>query len=387
MDAFTQSLRAQLEKATGQAPPWGDVNPLVVIGLTEAILDLGLTEDQIYSVIRSYRRQLAAQVHPDRNPANFSPKRQKQILGAFDLLDDRQNFSRALAHFKTLRSEDRRETKILGQALTALRQQLSGFESQFDALKTEKEQLSTERQEYERLKLEEPLVVPNLQELNKNQGQRIGELERVLRDARSSTSTWKTKFGHGAGFISALGTLPEKSSSIFVFDAQWVVVVSLWHPESSPPTPFDESNKVTAEFAEAILAANMKKKQLKLVLQKWEEAVKKFGDPDKLERKILPLSISIIKLDAGKPTLIFGNRIAAQGGRIIGSLPPDKLPMHRSRLINTVAQDDVFATLSPFLVPGGLLVSVTQETIRRASWSLICPAFKFTTKRFILAVG
>ncbi len=133
MDDFTKGLRDQLEKTIGggvKTAPWGEVNPLITIGLTEAILDLGLTEDQIYAVIRSYGRQLAAQVHPDRNAFNISAERQRQIIGAFVFLDDRQKFSLALADFRTIKADDRRESKILRMTVRALRDQITVLELQ-----------------------------------------------------------------------------------------------------------------------------------------------------------------------------------------------------------------------------------------------------------------
>lgn len=183
MGSFTQDLKAQLEEAAGQAPPWGDVNPLVVIGLTEAVLDLGLTEDQIHAVIRSYGKQLAAQVHPDRKPVNVSAERQRQIIGAFDLLDSRENFTRALAHFKTLRAEDRREVKILNQTVNTLRCQIDGYVSQYKQFAASREALSWERQEYEELKREEPLVVPRLRA-------EIKQIRKNLSSERDKYRTW-----------------------------------------------------------------------------------------------------------------------------------------------------------------------------------------------------
>ncbi|MEI6843542.1 MAG: hypothetical protein WCK48_03510 [bacterium] len=166
MDLFVKGLREELEKVTGgvkKDSPWGEVNPLVIIGLTEAILDLGLSEDQTYAVIRSYGRQLSAQVHPDRNPTNISAERQRQIIGAFVLLDNRENFSLALADFKNIRAEDRRESKILRMTVSALRLQISGFEAHARAFLENKRKLEEEQAEFERRKQDEPLLVPGLQ--------------------------------------------------------------------------------------------------------------------------------------------------------------------------------------------------------------------------------
>ncbi len=161
---FTQSLKAQVEKALGQKSVWGDVNPLVIIGLTEAILDLGLSEDQIYSVVHSYGRQLAAQVHPDRPQPNVSSERQGQILSAFDVLNDRDNFAKALAEFRTIKAEDRREVRLLVQTLAALRHQIAGYETQFERVEIGRKKLDHDYQFYLKLKREEPARTPILEE-------------------------------------------------------------------------------------------------------------------------------------------------------------------------------------------------------------------------------
>lgn len=169
MDLFAQNLRSQMQKAFGQKLPWGDVNPLVVIGLTEAILDLELTEGQMYAIIRSYGRQLAAQIHPDRKPTNVSLERQGQILNAFNFLDNNENFVKALSDFRNFKADDRREVKILTKTVSALRRQIEGFESQIWQIREERENLEKERLElkkewlrYERHKKKEPLFVPKL---------------------------------------------------------------------------------------------------------------------------------------------------------------------------------------------------------------------------------
>lgn len=388
MATFLANLRKKLEEASGQTPPWGDVNPLVVIGLTEAILDLGLNEDQIYSAIRSYGRQLAAQVHPDKQPVNVSPERQRQILGAFDILDNRENFTRALTHFRTLKAEDRRETRILQQSLSSLRHQISGFESQFEQLTIGKRKLQEDRQGFEQQKRDEPLVVPDLEaKIGSLQGL-LGGTETMLKSSRESAASWKRRFEGAAEYFAYLGEPNSKHpSGIHAFDARWVAVASLWPFDEGDPSPLDENGKVRPDFLEAALTVVKKKAALRLILKAWENAVAAVGTPDKLDTKRLPLGLSILTLDKGRPTLALGHRWAGDGGRVIGCLPPDKIPVVRSRMTHQTAQEIVFETFHPFVIPDGLLVSVRGDDRRKAAWSITCPAIRFTTKRLILAVG
>jgi curved DNA-binding protein CbpA len=202
MGSFIQSLKSQVEKALGKTLPWGEnANPLVVIGLTEAILDLGLTEDQIYAVIHSYGRQLAAQVHPDRQPENVSAERQRQILGAFDLIGDRDHFAQALSDFRTLRAEDRREIKILLQAISSLKKQNEDYRSQFAKFLADRTQLDEDlarfvvaQEEFQKYRAKK-LHVLNLSEKrieriveeNASRMRRIKRLERELLEAKKTT--------------------------------------------------------------------------------------------------------------------------------------------------------------------------------------------------------
>ena len=83
MGTFASDMLKQVEKASGKSAPWGDVNPLVVIGMTEAILDLDLNEEQLHGWIRGTAKSLISQVHPDKNPDNVSADRQRDIIQAF----------------------------------------------------------------------------------------------------------------------------------------------------------------------------------------------------------------------------------------------------------------------------------------------------------------
>ena len=390
MGGFVKDLRDRLEKASGQAAPWGDVNPLVVIGLTEAILDLGLTEDQLYATIRSYGRQLAAQVHPDRAPTNVSAERQKQILEAFDFLDGIGNFRKALVDFKTLRADDRREVRILGQAMSALRSQMFGLESQYEAFKVSKEQLAADQRTFNQLKREEALVIPGMEEELKFHRQEVQRRNEALVVARRSRSHWKKRFDHLATYFSSLeNKLPENPLATFAFEARWVAVIGL-SPRvgSSELSPLDEEGQIRSDFSEIALRAKVKPKQLTRMIENWKQALIQFGTPHKLETRILPLGFALVKLSAGKQQVLFGDRFFGEGGRVIGSFPPKDFSITRDTLRRTVHQETVFESLKPTLVPGNLLVSTQSHPPgKKAIWSTTCPAFVLRTKKVILAVG
>jgi hypothetical protein len=74
-------------------------NPLTMIGLTPAILGLGLTQDELYEYCTRTARTLFACVHPDRHHGTQRPEA-LHFSEAFDLLKDRQVFNAALKEFQ-----------------------------------------------------------------------------------------------------------------------------------------------------------------------------------------------------------------------------------------------------------------------------------------------
>lgn len=400
---FTQSLKRQVEKALGQAPSWGDINPLVVIGLTEAVLDLGLTEDQIYAAIRSYGRQLAAQVHPDRKPDNVTPERQHQILAAFEVVDSRERFNRALADFKNIRAEDRRESRILGQAVRVLRDRLSDFENQTAIFKEQREALDLELSALDRYKKQTASQVKVLERLNGRLSKSVASQKTQIRRMLTEAPPWKRRFEQALSVVVGLGL--DTKIGIFAFDAKWVVTVSAWKRfSSSEVSPLDRFGSKRKNFKNAIGVLGIEDQE-KDILRLWKETETKYAKPATSELGPPSLRLNILKLEAGRQKVLFGDRLVASGKRVIGCIPPDRLwsdyspdddsakEAEREKLRfhflirSHMAYEYVLESMSPHLIPGGLLVSISTDPYRKASWSLTCPAFRFITSRIILAVG
>ena len=74
-------------------------NPLTMIGLTPAILGLGLTQDELYEYCTRIARTLFACVHPDRHNGTQRPEALR-FSEAFALLKDRQVFTRRSKSFR-----------------------------------------------------------------------------------------------------------------------------------------------------------------------------------------------------------------------------------------------------------------------------------------------
>jgi len=84
-------------------------NPLTMIGLTPAILGLGLTHDELYEHCTRIARFLFACVHPDRHHGTQRPEA-LHFSEAFDLLKDRQVFHAAIKEFQGQRRQGSGQT-------------------------------------------------------------------------------------------------------------------------------------------------------------------------------------------------------------------------------------------------------------------------------------
>src|SRR5262252_5747425 len=75
-----------------------------MIGLTPAILDLGLTDEELYAHCTRIARALFACVHPDRHHGTPRPEA-LHVSEAFALLKDRQVFHAAITEFQGQRRQ------------------------------------------------------------------------------------------------------------------------------------------------------------------------------------------------------------------------------------------------------------------------------------------
>src|SRR3989344_1060393 len=106
---MTNTLRDQLLRALDPSGAPLE-NPLEVIGLSTGILNLGLSDDDLYDHCRKVARSLVVRFHPDR--AGTDPvvtEQQRRYAKAFEELDDRGRFDSCLQNFKQNRSFERTE--------------------------------------------------------------------------------------------------------------------------------------------------------------------------------------------------------------------------------------------------------------------------------------
>jgi len=392
--AFARSLLTTVAKATDQGPPWGDVNPLVVIGLTEAILDLNLGEEKIHKVVKSFVRQLAAQVHPDRNPADENYDRQQQIMKALDYLGNDENFSLALDHFRNLKAEDRREMGVLRQRLTMLQRSTGDLEERLAFLNQGKNLLEEERATFERQRIQDPVQAPLLRKNLEDIKKVLASTERRMHSTEAHVTEWRSRFWNLSAYIGHMAKQsPVYSGGVFALDARWVAVASFWDvPNDRDPSPLDENGSVRPESYKDILHIVKKKASADSIIERWKQAVATLVTEEDPGPKAMPLGLSILSLRNGMAGLAIGHRHAMPpNGRVVGSLPPDAIPITRALLFHQPPQMKVFETLHPFVVPGGLLVFV-QNLARDRAYSMAFlganyPLMRFSAKRVVLAVG
>lgn len=386
MDDFTQTLKARIETALGKAPPWGDnPNPLVVIGLAAALLDLRLSEDQMYDAVRAYVRKLASLVHPDRqlDSSSIAEDRQRQIFDALNILDDRENFRLALNEFRNLKSEERQEIVTLRHALQNARESLESYRAKELDLERKRRQLSKEQDEFHGIKdgqLKEIQLLDAARE----------KLSNDLDQAHSSLSRFKRCWYSADRYINWLSSHGDpKSDCAHAFEANWVAAVSLiWRDERLKRTELSRRSQAQ-RFSKACKLLGIPRDKSRLILKEFAKAEKQFAPDDKKEyRGVSSLQLNLVQTAFGIPKVVFGKENLFRGGRIVGSIPPDRMQIKRSSLGANQDREAMIERLSPFLVPGGLLVNEwIAKSTKVERTGAILTSFSFDTKQYILAVG
>jgi hypothetical protein len=114
-------------------------NPLVTIGLSEAILNLGLSDDDLHEYItKDVARRLVMRFHPDRAAADVLVMQyQQRFSAAYAALQDRGQFAAALAAFRQHRAEDRADTRVHLDAIAELRRRLGASSDRVKMLEQE----------------------------------------------------------------------------------------------------------------------------------------------------------------------------------------------------------------------------------------------------------
>lgn len=169
------NLRDKIQKTL--EPKIWDENPLRVIGFSYQILNLGLSDDQLYEYCRKSSLYLVQMLHPDKVGDGYQAAHTK-FFSAFNLLDDREVFDKALKEFAGEKTDERQDVTLLRESV--------------ELLKKQKKDLDTE------LRSKEKLYYQN-QEDNKLLSQRISDI------FKTSSNTFLVHDEDGAIIRSSLG--------------------------------------------------------------------------------------------------------------------------------------------------------------------------------------
>ena len=149
--SIEHALRTRVGRAYGEIT-W-EQNPLVTIGLTQAILSLRVTDEQLFKIVRGYLKQLAAAKHPDSGSEADGMRVQEsqetiddraKIMEAFEFLDDWKVFQKALDEFKILSSAERSELAGVRAALRDTRGKLERASTDLIAIEEKRENFDRE---------------------------------------------------------------------------------------------------------------------------------------------------------------------------------------------------------------------------------------------------
>lgn len=383
MSELARSLRRQMDGGF----PHG--NPLVNIGVSADVLDLGLTEDELYDyLVKGVARQLVIRIHPDRVGADKRPDLeilQRKYVQAHEDLQDRATFVRALAEFRNLKAEDRSEMRILRRALEDARRNLDSYREKEVSLVKGEARLRLDRQSFDKIESTRKLHVARLEADLASVNDRF--------DSENDLSLLRQKkYEDVLRYISYLGGGSDRFClGVDVFRARWVIVASLVPSFASDVPMPTKTVRWTADFLRSIEHLGIPNDELKSILELWKRRFVELNTPNmESVGGTFSLRMHVLEISAGFTNVVFGwNSNSHLGERVIGSVPVSpKMPVGRNELVRLLEKDKMFYHLVPFLKVGGLLVServkkVKNTGIEGSSYVHI----RRETKRIILGVG
>src|SRR5215471_1574429 len=154
-----------------------------MIGLTPAILGLGLTQDELYEYCTRIARALFACVHPDRHNGAQRPEALR-FSEAFDLLKDRQVFNAAITEFLGQRDHDSAHTTRRSKAEETLRLRFRELQRRNSLLMREERKLRERVQHLEKVNAILRQSVQKYEESHNNHRETQSTIQREVRFRR-----------------------------------------------------------------------------------------------------------------------------------------------------------------------------------------------------------
>jgi hypothetical protein len=382
MSETSRMLRRQLE---GKFPQG---NPLTILGISVQVLYLGLTEDELYDyIVKDVARRLVMRFHSDRVTETEKPGLSllhHRYSEAYEQIKDRVLFDEALAEFRNLKAEERREITLMSKALAAARQEMYRVKEMEPKLNEglaalERDRLRFEHEEKTRA-AEIPKLNSDIERLHKQNGQ-----------LRTLAEHWGRRTRAMNAYMSLLmGTPSVLDLGPHAFDAKWVAVMSLVpnHDAKKVEIAFTPLGNLTREFRKACAALNISRKEMSDMRDRWlahVEVIEKDDSNDYMATYVPRLTL--VSLASAKPKLIFGYQRVLDGGRVIGSISPQKTSIGRRELTANAFRTTMFDWLAPNLTVGGLLVHGKLTKAIEYPSGLRTISDSLNTKLIILGAG
>lgn len=349
MSEISRAIRADLTKG------FPNGNPLENIGLSPSILDLGLTNDELYIYCRTMARHLTAHFHSDRPEMRTAEAQatQRVFEDAFNSIKkDRALFERALDEFRKVKSEERANVRVLRTSLEGARSLLEGYRSRETQMTELERRLAGEKETVER----EALLNRSRALVLEEAGQRIEQIHTTNRALKIENVGLKSVNRGLFRYVSFQGVVDGKPH-VHVYDARIVVAASLSQgitPSFRKRDTFIEDERWEREFYRMLLLY-MPRAMTRRVLERWKVFLAK---QKKDGFAMFAPHLQVFELKAGRPRLVLGraDKFASKEWRFLGSTHQgEKFTFKHLR--SQPERPDIQENLVPFLVPGGLLVA------------------------------
>ncbi len=381
-DDFVNAMRQEvLEKVSP-----GSIkreNPLRTIGLSEQILEIGLTDDQLYDYCRYQARYLTAQFHRDRPEMrnDETAKKQHRFEEAFNLIkSDRSAFDLALGEFRTLRSSERSSVNFLKRTFESTRLQLRGYQDrELDIGRAESDaeaKLQAAREALSAAEVIKELEQGRVSDLEKD----ISRLTGMLTRNENAAIKYRKRYDNCYDLLTSLSQ--QESEGVHIFDVKWVLVATpVWN------SWFNTSKKDRiAKHWEKPHGLDLADEEVERVKAQWKH-LKSIRPHEKSSG--MRLHNGIIRISSCRVSDVVGLPVLPDNSCILGSI--SRTPDEVRRLARPIERDEILERIHPWVVPGHTLV--LQKFWRMSENSRIenqkdpKPLYLWDTNHIVLAVG
>lgn len=381
-DDFVNAMRQQVLESLSPGSSTRE-NPLRTIGLSEQILEIGLSDDELYDYCRYQARYLTAQFHRDRPEMQSEEAfaKQHRYEEAFNLIkSNRVVFDEALREFRMLKSAERSSVNFLRRTLASTKQRLSSYQDREIELKQAEIRIgeALEAAEHEltkALKIKEE-EAGRVDSLNKD----ISRLSSQLSHQEDTGLRYRDGYRNLTRYLTSFSA--KETSGVHILDVKWVLVAALFHKDN----PGVKSVNKLTRFWEQDGGLDLPLAEVKRIEAQWEGITKKVFRSKKSDNVLLN---GILRISNCRAEEVLGLPVPAAKPFILGSLK--RTPDEIRKLRRSLDRDEVFERMHPWVVPGEVLVlqKFWKLSENRSFENQMDPQplFDWDTSQIVLAVG